>query len=211
MKARGTQVEVRYLTVAEVLYIHKQVIDEFGGSHGVRDMNLVESPVQPPKFFPDLKLASKVFFILVLLDAVMGGSIAALLRVEGWTALDQRINDVYQANYGLIVIATLSWLYFFKKIKKPVWAMAALFAGYVEDTLFYITVAIVNPFIDLLTKGETYHAAGGGLLPERISGWVGWVGRMTFGHNVSFDLHVVFALNAFAIASAYVILKRTEK
>ena len=162
--------------------------------------------------FPrDLQLALKVFFILSLLDAVMGGSIAALLQVEGWTPLDQRINNVYQANYGLIVIATLSWLYFFKKIRKPVWAMAALFAGYVEDSLFYATIGIVNPFINFLTQGETYHAAGGGFFPERISGWIGWIGRMVFGHNVSFDLPVVFALNTFAIASAYVILRRAEK
>jgi len=159
----------------------------------------------------DLQLALKVFFILVLFDALMGGSIAALLRVEGWTALDQRINNVYQANYGLIVIATMSWLYFFKNIRRPVWAMAVLFAGYVEDSFFYLAVVIVNPFINLLTQGEAYHAAGGGLFPERISGWIGWVGRMVFGHNVSLDLPVVFALNAFAAASAYVILKRSEK
>lgn len=169
------------------------------------------SPVPPHEHAQDLQLALKVFFILVLLDAVMGGSIAALLRVEAWTALDQRINNVYQANYGLIVIATLSWLYFFKKMRRPVWAMAALFAGYVEDTLFFLVVVIVNPFINLLTKGETYHAAGGGLFPESISGWIGWVGRMVFGHNVSLDLPVVFALNSFAIASAYVILRRAEK
>jgi len=89
--------------------------------------------------------------------------------------------------------------------------MAALFAGYVEDSLFYVTIVIVNPFINFLTQGETYHAAGGGLFPERISGWIGWAGRMVFGHNVSLDLPVVFALNAFAIVCASVILKRTER
>lgn len=155
--------------------------------------------------------ALKTFFILVLLDAVMGGSIAALLQAEGWTALDQRINNVYQANYGMIVIATLSRLYFFKSMRKAVLAMTVLFLGYVEDTLFYVAVSVINPFINILTKGETYHAVGGGLFPESISGWIGWVGRMMFGHNVSLDLPVVFVLNAFAIASAYVIIKRAEK
>ncbi len=163
---------------------------------------------EPPK---DLQLALKVFFILVLLDAVMGGSIAALLQVEGWTPLDQRINNVYQANYGLIVVVTLSWLYFFKGMRKVVLTIATLFAGYVEDTLFYVAILIVNPFINLLTKGETYNLPSSGLFPERISGWIGWIGRMVFGHNVSFDLSVVLALNAFAISSAYVILKRATK
>jgi len=45
MKKFGMHVKVKYLTVEEVLYIHKQVVEEFGGSHGVRDMNLVESAV----------------------------------------------------------------------------------------------------------------------------------------------------------------------
>jgi death-on-curing protein len=48
MKRRGLQVEMAYLTVEEVLYIHEQVIKAFGGSHGVRDMNLVESAVHRP-------------------------------------------------------------------------------------------------------------------------------------------------------------------
>jgi len=170
-----------------------------------------ESSAYPNLFPRDLQLALKVFSILVLLDALMGGSIAALLQVEGWTPLDQRINNVYQTNYGMIVITTLSWLYFFKKIKRPVWVMAALFAGYVEDTLFYVAIVAVNPVIYLLTKGETYHLPSSGLFPERISGWIGWIGRMVFGQNVSFDLPVVFALNAFAISSAYVILKRAKK
>ena len=45
MRKRGLHVEVAHLTVEEVLYIHEQVVEEFGGSHGVRDMNLVESAV----------------------------------------------------------------------------------------------------------------------------------------------------------------------
>jgi len=49
MKKRGLPVKAAYLTLDEVLYIHEQVIDAFGGSHGVRDMNLVESAVHRPK------------------------------------------------------------------------------------------------------------------------------------------------------------------
>lgn len=47
MRKRG--LAVVYLTRDEVLYIHEQVIEAFGGSHGVRDMNLVESAVHRPQ------------------------------------------------------------------------------------------------------------------------------------------------------------------
>ena len=40
---------IRYLGVKEVLRIHQQVIREFGGSHGVRDLGLLESAVARPK------------------------------------------------------------------------------------------------------------------------------------------------------------------
>ena len=39
----------RYLTVKEVLRIHHLVIATFGGSHGIRDLNLLESAVARPK------------------------------------------------------------------------------------------------------------------------------------------------------------------
>ena len=32
-----------YITVQQVLYIHSKMIDKFGGSHGVRDLNLLIS------------------------------------------------------------------------------------------------------------------------------------------------------------------------
>jgi death-on-curing protein len=48
MKKLGANVEVAYLTVEEVFYIHEQVIEAFGGSHGVRAMNLLESAVHRP-------------------------------------------------------------------------------------------------------------------------------------------------------------------
>ncbi|MBN1997047.1 type II toxin-antitoxin system death-on-curing family toxin [candidate division KSB1 bacterium] len=35
----------KYLTVEEVLFLHKTLIVEFGGSHGIRDMNALESAV----------------------------------------------------------------------------------------------------------------------------------------------------------------------
>jgi death on curing protein len=38
-----------YLTIAEILAIHQQQIDEYGGVHGVRDQGLLESAVFRPQ------------------------------------------------------------------------------------------------------------------------------------------------------------------
>lgn len=39
----------RYLAGEEVLYIHHQIIEQVGGSHGVRDMNLFLSTIERPQ------------------------------------------------------------------------------------------------------------------------------------------------------------------
>ncbi|PJZ68907.1 type II toxin-antitoxin system death-on-curing family toxin [Leptospira perolatii] len=39
---------VRYLTLEEVLYIHANQIDEYGGSYGIRDQGLLESAISQP-------------------------------------------------------------------------------------------------------------------------------------------------------------------
>lgn len=39
----------RYLNVEEILYIHQQLIDEFGGSPGLADMDRLESAVMRPQ------------------------------------------------------------------------------------------------------------------------------------------------------------------
>jgi len=41
--------KVNYLTVAQVLFIHDQMVKRFGGSFGVRDLGLVESAVARPE------------------------------------------------------------------------------------------------------------------------------------------------------------------
>ncbi len=40
---------VRYLSLEEILRIHFQVIEDFGGSHGVRDEGRLKSVVEAPK------------------------------------------------------------------------------------------------------------------------------------------------------------------
>ena len=40
---------MRYLTGEEILVIHARLIDETGGLHGIRDMNLLSSLMERPK------------------------------------------------------------------------------------------------------------------------------------------------------------------
>lgn len=40
---------MKYLTSAQVLVIHDQAIKRFGGSHGIRDLKLLESAVGRPR------------------------------------------------------------------------------------------------------------------------------------------------------------------
>jgi death on curing protein len=41
--------KVIFLTLDEVLAIHHEEVEKFGGSHGVRDLNLLDSAVQRPQ------------------------------------------------------------------------------------------------------------------------------------------------------------------
>ena len=80
MRKRG--LPVVYLTLDEVLYIHKQVVEAFGGSHGVRDMNLVESAVHRPQasfggedLYPDLwRKAAALMHSLLFNHAFIDGN-----------------------------------------------------------------------------------------------------------------------------------------
>jgi len=62
-----------YLTASQVLFIHSRLIDETGGSHGVRDLGLLESAVAHPhatfggkELYPDLFVkAAALMFSLV--------------------------------------------------------------------------------------------------------------------------------------------------
>ncbi|MEW6739105.1 MAG: type II toxin-antitoxin system death-on-curing family toxin [Nitrospirota bacterium] len=40
---------MKYLLVEQVLFIHSRLIDETGGSHGVRDLGLLQAAVSRPK------------------------------------------------------------------------------------------------------------------------------------------------------------------
>lgn len=40
---------IRYLTIEQVLFIHARLIEETGGSHGLRELGLLESAVMRPR------------------------------------------------------------------------------------------------------------------------------------------------------------------
>ena len=40
---------VKYLTVEEILRLHFQIIEDYGGSHGVRDENRLKSVIDAPR------------------------------------------------------------------------------------------------------------------------------------------------------------------
>jgi len=40
---------VKYLTTEQVLFIHSRLIDKTGGSHGIRDLGLLQSAVSRPR------------------------------------------------------------------------------------------------------------------------------------------------------------------
>ncbi len=53
---------MRYLSCEEVLVIHAKILDESGGLHGVRDINLLGSIIERPKMqFGDSDLYSTIF------------------------------------------------------------------------------------------------------------------------------------------------------
>ncbi len=56
---------MKYLTAEQVLFIHSRLIDETGGSHGIRDTGLLLSAVERPKsgfgeaeLYPDIFIKS---------------------------------------------------------------------------------------------------------------------------------------------------------
>jgi hypothetical protein len=143
-----------------------------------------------------------VFLALVFFDVLIGGSISAILRIEGWTPIDQRLNDVYHVNYAIVVAGALIWHYSYFKLIAPVLAVAILFLGYVEDTLFYCFTPLFNPVIKMLTKGEALPMSSDMLWPQQISGWIGWLGRAWLSRNIAFNLFFVFVFNATAMIVA---------
>lgn len=163
---------------------------------------LLFAKIGPDQMSRQLKAATITFLSLVLFDALIGGAISTILRIDGWIGFDQRLNDVYHLNYAIVIAATLAWFYSRFRQIKTVLGLVVLFLGYVEDTLFYVFIPLVNPLIKFITKGEAFRNASGELFPEQISGWIGWLGRMFWGGNIAIDLQHIFVINAGAVTLA---------
>lgn len=167
------------------------------------------TPIPQPQQLASFKYWSTpllTFFILVLFDVLIGGAIAALLQLEGFTAIDQRLNEVYQLGYAVVIATTLAWLYWLTRHWAHILALGALFVGYVEDTLFYVLMPLCNPLIALITKGASYQVKGGGIFPHSISGWTGWASRRLLGQSAAFTMENVWLINTIAIALAALLL-----
>ena len=64
---------MNYLTPEQVLFIHSRLVSETGGSHGVRDLGLLESAVARPKVtFDGKELYSDLFTkVAALMDSLI--------------------------------------------------------------------------------------------------------------------------------------------
>jgi death-on-curing protein len=90
---------VNYLSAEQVLFIHARIVSEIGGSHGIRDLGLLESAVaRPQASFEGNELYPDVFAkAAVLMESLVGNhpfvdgnkrtgiaSAAIFLQVNGW-------------------------------------------------------------------------------------------------------------------------------
>jgi death on curing protein len=74
--------EIQFLTLTDVLFLHKKQIEKFGGSHGVRNMGLLESALAMPQaafggsyLHPTLsEMAAAYFFHLVMNHPFIDGN-----------------------------------------------------------------------------------------------------------------------------------------
>jgi hypothetical protein len=154
----------------------------------------------------------KVFITLIcfaLFDALFGGAVAALLQVGGWSPLDQRINNVYQLVFGVVILGSFVWLYQTAKSFKEITVLITLLVGYVEDTLYFLFIPLVNPIIKLITKGAVYQISG--LFPDHISGWLGWIGRMFLGKNISFQMTTILLINLAAVVISVALIELNKR
>jgi death-on-curing protein len=120
---------MNYLTPEQVLFIHSRLVTETGGSHGVRDLGLLESAVARPRAsFEGKELYPELFTkAAALMDSVinnrpfvdgnkrMGITAAGLfLRITGWkltATLDELETCTLRvATVGMKVAELALWL-----------------------------------------------------------------------------------------------------
>ncbi len=127
---------IKYLSVAQVLFIHDRAVKEFGGSFGIRDMGLVESAVARPQATFDKnelyitifdKAAALLQSLLKNHPFVDGNKRTALvsaglfLKINGWGLINTHEEEVIFAinvdNQNLTLEQISKWL---KKYSKKI-------------------------------------------------------------------------------------------
>lgn len=146
-----------------------------------------------------------IFLPLVIYDVLIGGGIAALLQSEGWQGAAQRINNVYQFSYGIVVVSALVLAFFKFGKRREALAVLVLFIGLVEDSFFYLLIKLLNPLVQVLTQGAAYRAPES-ILPEGVASWPGWVSRMFLESFWRMRPSHVLLLNLAALLLAAIIL-----
>ena len=120
---------MRYLTVEQVLFLHARLVEETGGSHGIRDISLLQSAVaRPQATFEGEELYPEVFAkAAALMHSLVGnhgfvdgnkrtGIAAAVLflKINGWSvrASNSELEALaLQAGRGeLDVVDAAAWL-----------------------------------------------------------------------------------------------------
>lgn len=129
-----------------------------------------------------------VWFGIIASDVLINSGVAAYLQRKGWDREAQVVNDLVQA--WAFLFGAILHLYVFDSY----WLMALSMVHwvcYIEDTLFYAILNIINP--------HRYQLPIGGY-PERISGWLGFLNRHLWDkipNGVSF--HTALILNGVII------------
>jgi death-on-curing protein len=109
---------IRYLTVEQVLFIHARLIEETGGSHGLRELGLLESAVMRPRatfggrdLYPDLfSKAAALFHSLIHNHAFVDGNKRTAIVATGLFLLQNQYRLVADQNelesFTLSVVTT---------------------------------------------------------------------------------------------------------
>lgn len=102
---------VQFLSVTEVIEIHRRLIERFGGTAGVRDKGLLESALFRPQtgYYEDLaEMAAALFESLLLNHAFIDGNkrvaffaTDVFLRLNGWK-LSVEANAAHKFLIGML-------------------------------------------------------------------------------------------------------------
>ena len=104
---------MRYLTLSEVLELHRRVIEQSGGGDGVRDLGGIESAIAQPqmslagtKLYPSIEeAATALCYSLVMNHAFIDGNkrighaaMETFLVLNGWAASHSTVSQPSRAS-----------------------------------------------------------------------------------------------------------------